>query len=105
MIEECTKEEKILAVHFTEAWFEGAMEEGASMEGCNIFGCDGGEEGGGVAVYLHERVEAEKICEVGHRGCEMVAVNIPELQTINIVVCRPPKTEKSVFDKILNEMG
>merc|ERR1711894_634563 len=104
MIEEYTKEEKILAMHFTETWFEKTIEENANIEGYNIFRCDRKEERGGVAIYLHEKVEAEKICEIRHKGCEMVAINIPELQTINIVVYRPPKTKKSVFDKILNEI-
>merc|ERR1711984_51183 len=51
-----------------------------------------------------EKTKAETICEIRHKGCEMVAINIPELETINIVVYRPPKTKKSVFDKILNEI-
>ena len=104
MIEEYTKEEKILAMHFTETWLEKTIEENANIEGYNIFRCDRKEEKGGVAIYLHEKVEAETICEIRHKGCEMVAINIPELQTINIVVYRPPKTKKSVFDKILNEI-
>ena len=57
-----------------------------------------------MAIYLHKKVEAETICEIRHKGCEMVAINIPELQTINIVVYRPPETKKSVFDKILDEI-
>merc|ERR1712030_161155 len=32
-------------------------------------------------------------CEIRHKGCEMIAINIPELQTI-----------KRVFDKILDEI-
>merc|ERR1712033_131741 len=31
-------------------------------------------------------------------------MGIPEIQTINIAVYRPPKTKKRVFDKILNEL-
>jgi len=93
VMEECTSEEGILAMNFTETWLEKTMEEGANIEGCDVFGCDGGEERGGVAICLREEVEAETMCEVGHEGCEMVAVSIPELGTINVVVCRPPRAE------------
>merc|ERR1712030_295035 len=64
---------------------EYTKEENANIEGYNIFRCDRKEERGGVAIYLHEKVEAETICEIRHKGCEMVAINIPELQTINIL--------------------
>merc|ERR1712055_569587 len=104
MIKEYTNEEKIVSMHFTETWYEESIKENANIEGYNIFRCDRKEIRGGVAIYLHEKVEAEIICEIRHKGCEMIAINIPELQTINIVVYRPPKTKKSVFDKILNEI-
>ena len=34
----------------------------------------------------------------------MIAIHLPEIQTINIAVYRPPKTEKQDFDIILNEL-
>merc|ERR1712105_83694 len=104
MIEEYTNEEKIVAMNFTETWYEKTIEENANIEGYNIFRCDRKEIKGGLAIYLHEKVEAEIISEIRHKGCEMVAINIPELQTINIVVYRPPETKTMVFDKILNEI-
>merc|ERR1712002_845858 len=105
MIKEYTKEEKIMAMNFTETHYTGTIKESANIEGYNIFRCDRKKrKGGGVAIYLHEKVEAEIICEIRHKGCEMVAINIPELQTINIVVYRPPDTIKIVFDKILDEI-
>merc|ERR1712055_753785 len=105
MIKEYTKEEKIMAMNFTETHYTGTIKESANIEGYNIFRCDRKrKKGGGVAIYLHDKVEAEIICEIRHGGCEMVAINIPELQTINIVVYRPPDTQKSEFDKILDEI-
>ena len=105
MIKEYTKEEKIMAMNITETHYTGTIKESANIEGYNIFRCDRKKrKGGGVAIYLHEKVEAEIICEIRHKGCEMVAINIPELQTINIVVYRPPEIKKIVFDKILNEI-
>merc|ERR1711970_1593868 len=94
-----------MAMNFTETWYTRTIKENADIEGYNIFRCDRKKRrGGGVAIYLHEKVEAEIICEIRHKGCEMVAINIPKLQTIIIVVYRPPETKKIVFDKILNEI-
>jgi len=102
---EYANNEKILEMNFTETWYDETIKEEVNIEGYNIFRCDRKETTrGGVAIYLHEKVEAEKICEISHNRCEMVAINIPELQTINIVVYRPPRTEKIVFDKILDEI-
>merc|ERR1712066_1220374 len=42
--------------------------------------------------------------KISHKNCEMIAIHIPEIQTINIAVYRPPKTKKQVFNKILNEL-
>merc|ERR1712002_419500 len=91
-------------MNFTETDYTGTIKESANIKGYNIFRCYRKKRRGGVAIYLHENVEAEIICEIRHKGCEMVAINIPELQTINIVVYRPPETQKSVFDKILDEI-
>ena len=33
-----------------------------------------------------------------------MVIQLPEIQTINIAVYRPPKTKKQIFDKILNEL-
>jgi len=93
-----------LIINFTEKWYNETIKENANIEGYNIFRRDRKEIRGGVAIYLKEKVEAEKICEIRLKGCEMVAINIPELQTINKVVYRPPETKKSVFDKILDEI-
>jgi len=42
-------------------------------------------------------VEAKEICWISNGTCEIVAIEIPDLQTINIVVYRPPKTESKDF--------
>ena len=105
MMKEYANNDKILAMNFTETWYDKTIQEDVNIEGYNIFRCDREKTiRGGVAIYLHEKVEAEKICEISHNRCEMVAINIPELQTINIVVYRPPGTKYIVFDKILDEI-
>ena len=92
-------------VNITETWYNKTIEGDADIDGYNIYRCDRKEkQKGGTAIYLQEKVEAEKICEMSHQKCEMVAINIPELQTINIVVYRPPDTKKNEFDVILDEI-
>ena len=104
-IKEYAKDEKILLMNITETWLNKTIKEEANIEGYNIYRCDRKDkQRGGTAIYLQEKVEAEQICEISHKKCEMVAINIPELQTINIVVYRPPGTKKKVFDVILDEI-
>ena len=57
-----------------------------------------------MAIYLNEKIEAEKICELSHRKCEVVAVQIQDLKTINIVVYRPPGTKGEEFNIIIDEI-
>jgi len=94
-----------LIINITETWLNETIIEDANIEGYNIYRCDRKEkQRWGTAIYLREKVEAEQICEISHQKCEMVAVIIPELLTINIVVYRPPGTKKKVFDIILDEI-
>ena len=59
---------------------------------------------GGTAIYLHDKLEANLICEKSNGICEMVAIMIPEIQTVNIVIYRPPGTKSNEFSTILNEI-
>merc|ERR1712121_582656 len=59
----------------------------------------------GVAIYVYEKlVDAKEIYKISHRKCEMIAIHLLEIQTINIAVYRPPKTKKQIFATILNEL-
>ena len=49
---------------------------------------------GGVAIFVYEKLEAKEIYKISHKKCEMIAMHLPEIQTINIAVYRPPKTKK-----------
>ena len=40
MIKEYTKEEKIMAMNFTETWYTETIKENANIEGYNVFRCD-----------------------------------------------------------------
>lgn len=92
-------------MNITETWLNEEIKEGADIENYNTFRGDRKEkQRGGTAIYLYNKLEGEQICEISHKGCEMVAIQIPELRAINIVVYRPPKSRKKDFDKILDEI-
>ncbi len=105
-------EDNILIANLTETWLDSTIKDVVEIEGYNIFRGDRkrreGEsqdrEGGGTAIYLHEKLEANQISEFSNGVCDMVAVMIPEIQTVNIVVYRPPKTKSSEFNPILKEI-
>merc|ERR1711974_43149 len=54
--------------------------------------------------YVYEKLEAKVVYKISHRKCEMIAIHLPEIQTINIAVYRPPKTREQVFDIVSNEL-
>ena len=101
-------ENNILIMNLTETWLDSTIKDVVEIEGYNIFRGDRkkreGEskdrEGGGTAIYLCEKIEANQICEFSNGVCDMVAVMIPEIQMVNIVVYRPPKTTSSEFNPI-----
>ena len=104
-IKDYVKEEKIVILNLVETWLNELIKETANIDNYKIFRSDRIEEiKGGVAIYLYDKLEAKQICKLSHKKCEILAIYIPELQTINVVIYRPPKTEKKVFDKILNEL-
>ena len=104
-IKDYVKEEKVVILNLVETWLNELIKETANIDNYKIFRTDRIEEiKGGVAIYLYDRLEAKQICKLSHKKCEILAIYIPELQTINVVIYRPPKTEKNDFDKILNEL-
>merc|ERR1712002_1019602 len=88
-----------------ETWLNELVTTKANIENYNIFRSDR-KDGtkGGVAIYVYEKLEIKEIYKISHKKCEMIAIHLPEIQIINIAVYRPPKTEKQVFDIILNEL-
>ena len=100
--EEYVIENNILAINFTETWLNESITEDINIKGYQIFRCDRkGREGGGVAIYLKDDYEAKKLIEMNSGGCEMVAIFSEKLNTINIVLYRPPDTKYLDFIKIL----
>merc|ERR1712121_543984 len=60
--------------------------------------------GGGVAIYVKDEFEAQKIAEMSTEEVEMVAVFIEKLNIINIVIYRPPGTKGKNFSEILGKV-
>ena len=58
---------------------------------------------GGVAIYLYDKIENGQIWEKRFNKCEMIGVEIKELQTINLVY-RPPDTKRKEFKVILQSL-
>merc|ERR1711895_797 len=104
-IQSDTEQEKILLLNIFETWLNEQVTTKANIENYNIFRSDR-KDGiiGGVAIYVYKKLETKEIYKISHGNCEMIAIHIPEIQTINIAVYRPPKTEKQIFDIILNEL-
>merc|ERR1712236_150578 len=98
------KQEKILLLNIFETWLNEPVTTKANIKHYNIFRSDR-KDGtkGGVAIYVYKKLEAKEIYKISHRKCEMIAIHLPEIQTINIAVYRPPKTKRKVFDIILDE--
>ena len=103
---EYLKEEKeYLLMNFAETWLNDTDKEDVEIEGYRIFRADRqGRIRGGAAIYLNNRIEANEICAISNGICELVAIEIPDLQTVNIVVYRPPKTESKDFEIILTKI-
>ena len=103
---EYLKEEKeYLLMNFAETWLNDTVKEDVEIEGYRIFRADRqGRIRGGAAIYLNNRMEANEICAISNGICELVAIEIPDLQTVNIVVYRPPKTESKDFEIILTKI-
>ena len=104
-LKEYTKENKIIMINITETWLNDSIKDDAEIEGYKIFRCDRKErKHGGTAIYLYEKLEAELLCEISYEKCEMIAIRIPDIQTVNIVIYRPPKTKLQEFEHILNKI-
>ena len=110
---EFTISNKVLIINFTETWLNKTITNDAKIQGYKEIRSDRiNIKQGGVAIYIHEELEYENLVTVCKNKCEMVAIYIKALNTINIVIYRPPKTIGEDFyyilekvDEILMNMG
>ena len=104
-LKEYTKENKIIIMNITETWLNDSIKDDAEIEGYKLFRSDRKEKKhGGTAIYLNEKLEANLLSEISHEKCEMIEIKIPDIQTVNIVIYRPPKTKLQEFEHILNKI-
>ena len=96
LIENYTNNDKIILMNFTETWLDKKIREEADLEGFNTYRCDRTSEiaRGGVAIYLYDKLETGQKWEKRNNKCEMVGIEIKEIQTTNFVIYRPPDTKK-----------
>merc|ERR1712215_33153 len=100
-IQSDVEQEKILLLNIFETWLNEQVTTKANIENYNIFRSDRkyGIKGGGVAIYVYKNLETKEIYKIRHRKCEMIAIHIPEIQTISIAVYRPPSTAKTETER------
>ena len=105
LLKEYVKENNIIIMNLTETWLDDTVEEIVEMEGYNIFRSDRkNRERGGTAVYVKDKIETNIKLQMSNGKCEVVAVEMPDIQTLNIVVYRPPDTKSHEFNPILSEI-
>ena len=56
-----------MILNSTETWLDEEITKDADIEYYKTFRSDRKGEIRGVAIYLNEKIEAEKICELSHR--------------------------------------
>ena len=89
-------EQKAVGIALTETWLcEGVEDAEIHMEGFNVFRGDRlGREKGGVALYLREDLAAVQICDYNNRAVNAIVVKCRPLDSLIVVVYRPPDTEE-----------
>ena len=105
ILKEYVKENNIILMNLTETWLDETIEEVVEIDGYKILRGDRkNRERGGTAIYVHDKIETNEKLNISNGKCEVVAVEMPDIQTINIVVYRPPDTKSHEFNPILSEM-
>ena len=103
--EEFVKENNVIIMNFTETWLNETIKEDANINEFQCFRVDRIDRSrGGAAIYIRDQVEANIISKVNSGKCEMLAINLEHLNTINIVIYRPPDTALNTFKSIIQEI-
>ena len=103
--EEYVKENDVILINFTETWMNETIKEDANINEFQCFRVDRKDVSrGGAAIYIRDQLEAKIISKINAGKCEMLAINIEHLNTINIVIYRPPDTTLNTFSSIIKEL-
>ena len=101
---EFTSVNEVLILNLTETWLDETIDDDAKINGYKEFRSDRiGIKQGGTIIYIKDELECEILAKISFNKCEMIAINILTLNTINIVIYRPPHTKSEDFYFILNK--
>ena len=96
---------EILIFNITETGLDKNIVDDAKIQGFNDYRCDRiNQKQGGTVIYTKENLECKLLGKVSRGKCEMIAINIISINTINIVIYRPPKVNGEDFNHILMKL-
>ena len=77
-----------------------------NFPGFNMFRCDrsGGREGGGVALFVSDKLTGDVLASYDNQVCGLLVVKIYELDTVVCVCYRPPDTTLTEFNGVLKSL-
>ena len=97
-----------LWVAVTETWLNTGILDSemlVNMPGYSVIRQDRkGRQRGGVCLFLREDLTGEVLCSFSNGVCELLMVQVHQLDTIVTVVYRPPDTALSEFTPILKKI-
>ena len=103
--EEYVKQNNVILLNFTETWMNESIVEDANINEFQTFRVDRKDiSRGGVAIYIKDQLEAKLVSKMNAGKCEMLAFHIEKLNTLNIVIYRPPDTTLNTFSHIINKL-
>ena len=77
-----------------------------NFPGYSIYRCDRqARKCGGVCVFVRDDVSAECIGSFDNGVCELLVLNMHSLNTVLVVIYRPPDTRLSEFSPVLSELN
>ena len=98
-----------LAVAVTETWLKPDMKDSellVNFPGYTLYRCDRLRRScGGVCVFLRDDLSAECIGSFDNGVCELLVLKIHSLDTVLVVVYRPPDTRLAEFSPALTELN
>ena len=94
-------------MNFTETWLNREIQD-EKIPNFTTFRsdrkCSKKRKGGGAAIYVKNGFESRLISADQIGSCEIVAINIENINTTNIVVYRPPDTCYKEFERVMNKI-
>ena len=92
----------------TETWLHSGVldaEISHNTPGYTIIRCDrAGRDGGGVALYLRDDLSGDVLGTFDNGVCQLLVVQIHQLDTIVAVAYRPPDTRLYEFKPMLKKL-